>query len=71
MLRYAPPSYPRALVTSQLAKVRKLCEQLPDVVERPSHGSPAFLIGGKRAFAYFLDNHHRASRPSPWWLLRK
>jgi len=65
-LRFAPPTYPRTLVTSQLARVRELCHQLPDVIERPSHGSPAFLIGGKRAFAYFLDNHHGDGRLALW-----
>jgi hypothetical protein len=62
----SPPSYPHTLVASQLAKVRALCCQLPDVSERPSHGSPAFLINGKRAFAYFLDNHHSDGRLALW-----
>src|ERR1051325_9192111 len=57
--------YPRALVASQLARVRELCHQLPDVTERPSHGSQTFFVG-KRTFAYFLDNHHGDGRLALW-----
>jgi len=48
-----------------LAKVRKLCSALPEVSERPSHGSPAFLVG-KKMFAYFLNNHHGDGRLALW-----
>lgn len=61
----SPAPYPRALVASQLAKVRALCHALPDVTERPSHGSPTFFVG-KRTFAYFLDNHHGDGRLALW-----
>jgi hypothetical protein len=61
----APGPYPRALVASQLTKVRALCRALPDVTERPSHGSPTFFVG-KRTFAYFLDNHHGDGRLALW-----
>jgi hypothetical protein len=65
--RKAPaPAYGRALVASQLAKVRALCRRLPEVTERPSHGSPAFMVNDKRAFAYFLDNHHGDGRLALW-----
>ncbi len=60
------PSYGQALVASQLAKVRALCRDLPEVAERPSHGSPAFLVNDKRPFAYFLDNHHSDGRLALW-----
>jgi hypothetical protein len=60
------PGYGRALVASQLAKVRALCSSLPEVTERPSHGSPAFMVNEKRAFAYFLDNHHDDGRLALW-----
>jgi len=59
-------SYDRALVASQLAKVRALCASLPETSERPSHGSPAFLANDKRAFAYFLDDHHSDGRLALW-----
>jgi hypothetical protein len=63
---YPPPAYTRALAAAQLAKVRAFIAKLPDTVERPSHGSPAFLIRGKHAFAYFLDNHHGDGRLALW-----
>jgi hypothetical protein len=53
-------------VTSHLAKVRALCHALPDVTERLSHGAPTFLLRDKRAFAYFLDNHHGDGRLALW-----
>jgi hypothetical protein len=59
-------SYDRALVASQLAKVRALCASLPETTERPSHGSPAFLVNDKHAFAYFLDDHHSDGRLALW-----
>src|SRR5262245_26609249 len=59
-------SYDRPLVAAQLAKVRALCHALPEVTERPSHGSPAFLVHDKRCFAYFLDNHHGDGRLALW-----
>ena len=62
----AEVSYSRALVESQLAKVRAACRALPEVTERPSDGSPAFLVNDKRAFAYFLDNHHSDGRLALW-----
>src|SRR5204862_240942 len=55
-----------APLESQLAKVRAACRALPEVTERPSHGSPAFLVNDKRAFAYFLDNHHSDGRLALW-----
>lgn len=57
--------YPRALVKTQLAKVRALCLALPDGSERTSHGSPGFFAG-KRLFAYFLDDHHGDGRLALW-----
>ena len=61
--RSAP--YPRALVAQQLARVRELCHRLPDVTERPSHGSPTFFVG-KRTFVMFLDDHHSDGRLAIW-----
>ena len=48
-----------------LAKVRKACFELPEVSERPSHGSPTFFVG-KKVFAYFLNNHHGDGRLALW-----
>jgi hypothetical protein len=51
---------------SALERVRAICTGLPGVVERPSHGAPAFFVGGKRCFAMFMDNHHRDGRLALW-----
>ena len=42
----------------ELARVRKVCESLPEVVERPSHGSPAWFVRAKTTIAMFVDDHH-------------
>lgn len=41
-----------------LAKLRKICFAFPEVTERPSHGSPAFFIRGKKTLVMFVDDHH-------------
>ena len=38
-------------------RVRRLCLRLPGVTERPSHGEPAWFVGGK-LFATTADHHH-------------
>lgn len=42
----------------RLDRVRRLCLDLPEATERPSHGTPAFFVRDKQAFVYFWDNHH-------------
>jgi hypothetical protein len=42
----------------ELARVRKVCGGLPEVTERPSHGSPAWFVRVKSAIAMFVDDHH-------------
>jgi hypothetical protein len=49
-----------------LERVRALCMALPAAIERPSHGAPAFFIGGKRSFVMFMDNHHHDGRLALW-----
>ncbi len=31
---------------------------LPEVIERPSHGAPTFFVRGKTSFVMFHDDHH-------------
>jgi len=38
--------------------VRTICASLPDVTERPSHGSPAWFVRDKKTIAMFVDDHH-------------
>jgi hypothetical protein len=42
----------------ELARVRRACAALPEVVERLSHGSPSFFVRGKKTIAMFVDDHH-------------
>ncbi|MBL7497522.1 MmcQ/YjbR family DNA-binding protein [Frankia sp. CNm7] len=41
-----------------LEALRELCLPLPEVVERPSHGSPTWFIRGKTTFVSFVGEHH-------------
>lgn len=49
-----------------LRTVRRLCLDLPEVTERPSHGAPTFFIRGKKTFVMFLDDHHGDGRLAIW-----
>ena len=41
-----------------LKELRRICGALPEVTERPSHGSPAWFVRGKKTVAMFVDDHH-------------
>ena len=49
-----------------LERVRALCLSLPEVVERTSHGAPAWFVRGKKAFVMYLDDHHGDGRVALW-----
>jgi len=49
-----------------LERIRAICLPLPEAVERPSHGAPAFFVSGKRCFVMFMDNHHADGRLALW-----
>jgi hypothetical protein len=53
------------LARAQLAKVRTFVTSLTGASEKDSHGSPGFFVG-KKAFAYFCDNHHNDGRLALW-----
>ncbi len=55
-----------AKAEAALKRVRKLCLELPEVNERPSHGAPTFFIRDKRSFVMFLDKHHGDGRLAIW-----
>lgn len=50
---------------AQLARLRGACLALPEVCERPGHGSPCFYAG-KKIFAMYSDNHHGDGRLAAW-----
>ena len=50
-----------------LAGVRKICDALPEVTERPSHGAPTWFIREKKSFVTFwVDGHHDLHFPHLW-----
>jgi len=50
-----------------LRTVRSICLALPEVTERPSHGTPTFFVRGKKAFVYaWLEGHHGNHFPHLW-----
>ncbi|WP_157252581.1 MmcQ/YjbR family DNA-binding protein [Nonomuraea typhae] len=42
----------------QLERLREICLDLPEAVERLSHGEPAWFVRGKKTFVMFADHHH-------------
>jgi predicted DNA-binding protein (MmcQ/YjbR family) len=40
-----------------LARLRKLCLDLPEAMEKVSHGEPVWFVR-KRSFVMFADHHH-------------
>ena len=52
--------------SSQTAdRVRAICLRLPEVTERPSHGSPAFFVR-KQFVMLWADGHHDHDFPHLW-----
>jgi len=49
-----------------LAAVRRACLVLPEVVERSSHGTPAWFVRGKKTFVTFADRTHGDPHTAIW-----
>jgi hypothetical protein len=49
-----------------LERLRTICQALPEVEERPSHGAPTFFVRGKRAFVTVVTDHHGDGRFAIW-----
>jgi len=49
-----------------LTAVRAACLALPEVVERPSHGTPAWFVRGKKTFVSFADRVHGDPHTAIW-----
>ena len=50
-----------------LEHVRGICTALPEVSERPSHGTPTFFVRDRKAFVNaWLDGHHGDTFPHLW-----
>ena len=52
---------------AQLARVRRICESMPSVSEKLSHGAPTFFVQkDKGVFTVFSDNHHEDGHLAVW-----
>ena len=50
-----------------LERLREICLTLPEVTERPSHGTPTWFVRGKSVFAQlWADGHHSDQFPHLW-----
>ena len=49
-----------------LAVLRAVCDDLPEVTERPSHGAPTFFVRAKTSFCMLHDDHHGAHGVAIW-----
>jgi hypothetical protein len=47
-------------------RLRRICLELPETTERPSHGAPTFFVRGKRPFLMAQSNHHGDGRFAIW-----
>jgi hypothetical protein len=49
-----------------LRNLRRICLALPEVTERPSHGSPTFFVRARTSFVTLLEDHHGDGRLAIW-----
>jgi hypothetical protein len=51
-----------------LRRVREACTSLPEVTERPSHGTPTFFVRQRPAFVMaWVEGHHEDRFPHLWY----
>lgn len=43
-------------------RLRRICDALPEVTERTSHGAATFFVRTKRTLCYLTDDHHGDGR---------
>jgi uncharacterized protein YdhG (YjbR/CyaY superfamily) len=52
---------------AQLERVRRICDGMPSVSEKLSHGAPTFFVEkDKGVFTMFVDNHHEDGHLAVW-----
>jgi len=54
--------YTDADVAQATARLREICNRLPEVTERLSHGFVTFFVRDKRTVCYLSDDHHGDGR---------
>jgi len=58
--------YDDATVAAALGEIRRICLDLPEVIERLSHGAPTWFVRGRKTFVMFHDDHHGDGRLAIW-----
>lgn len=61
-----PPADSARIHRHALERLREICSTLPEVSERPSHGSPAFFVRNTRTLCTLHDHHHGAHGVAIW-----
>ena len=56
----------RPTTDDPIARLRSVCMALPEVSERPSHGSPAWFVQGRKTLATLDDHHHGFDHVAFW-----
>ena len=65
MATTTPPAdrpYSGADVAVATERLRAICNGLPEITERLSHGSVTFFVRNKRTLCYLTDDHHGDGR---------
>ncbi len=65
MATTTPPEdrpYSEADVAVATERLRAICNGLPEITERLSHGSVTFFVRDKRTLCYLTDDHHGDGR---------
>jgi hypothetical protein len=61
-----PTPDPTSAHREALVRLRQICERLPEVTERLSHGAPSFFVRDKRTLCMLHDHHHGAHGVALW-----
>lgn len=59
-------TWDEATSAAVLERLREIAADLPEVTERPSHGSPAWFVRDKKTIAMFVDDHHGDGHLGIW-----
>ena len=46
------------MARTPLERLRRICLDLPETTERPSHGEPSWFVRDKKQFVMLADHHH-------------
>lgn len=49
-----------------VARLRQICLELPEAVEKLSHGEPTWFAGKGKVFAMLDDHHHGSAHLAVW-----